>query len=347
MTGILIFLAALLIFIVLIQIARTSELVAIIKGESHTEDNSKVQAGLLLGFLVLGMLAIVWSVAYFSDRFLPEAASAHGKEIDSMFSITLILTGIVFVITQVALFWFPFKYRHKRDRQVYYYPENNKLEVTWTIIPAIVMTFLVVEGLTAWYNITGEAPAERVEIEATGKQFAWMVRYPGMDRELGEQGPRTMVNANNEVGINWDDPASKDDFMANDVVLPVNIPVVVRINALDVLHSFYLPHFRVKMDAVPGTPTRFWFTPTITTEEMREKLGDSEFNYELACAELCGRGHSSMRKVVKIVTMEEYEAWVKDQKPYWQLVGGDQPNQAESPSNGTEANEKPETASLN
>lgn len=346
MTGILIFLAALLVFVVLIQIARTSELMSIIKGEDESsEDNSKVQAGLMLGFMVLGLIASVWSAIYFSDRYLPESASAHGAEIDSMFNVTLILTGIVFVITQIMLFWFAYKYRYKKGRKVYYYPENNKLEVTWTIIPAIVMTFLVVQGLTAWYNITGEAPAERIEFEATGKQFGWMIRYPGADGELGEQGPRNMVSPTNEVGINWEDPASRDDFMSGEIVLPVNTPAVVRINALDVLHSFYLPHFRVKMDAVPGTPTKFWFTPTITTAEMREKLGDPEFNYELACAELCGRGHSSMRLVVRIVSMEEFDAWSGKQTPYYEQVGAADVEITEPQAKESDT-ETPETASL-
>lgn len=321
MTGVLIAFIVILVLVVLIQIARTTELISTIKGEDNSEDNSRLQAGLLLGFLVVGMVALVWSVFYFKGRFLPVAASEHGVLIDNMFNVTLVLTGIVFVITHIILFWFSFKYRERKGQKAYFYPDNNKLEVAWTIVPAIVLTFLVVQGLTSWFAITGDVPEEHIEFEATGKQFAWVIRYPGMDGELGAKGSRRLVSPTNEVGIDWDDPAAKDDFLANDIVLPVNMPVQVIINALDVLHSFYLPHFRVKMDAVPGTPTRFWFTPTITTEEMRQITGNPTFDYELACAELCGRGHSSMRKIVKIVSMEEFDAWAKEQTPYSELVG--------------------------
>ncbi len=321
MTGVLIAITAILIFVVLVQIARTTELVNVIKGDDKNDDSNRFQATLLMVFLVVGMIAMVWSVFHFQDRFLPESASAHGLLIDQMFNATLVVTGIVFVVTQILLFWFAYKYRERKGNTAYYYPENNKLELTWTIIPAIVLTFLVVQGLSSWYTITGKAPEESLVFEATGKQFAWIIRFPGVDGELGEQGPRSLVSPTNEVGINWEDPAAKDDFISNDIVLPVNRPVQVRINALDVLHSFYLPHFRLKMDAVPGTPTTFWFTPTVTTAEMREKTGNAEFDYELACAELCGRGHSSMRKLVKIVSEEEYNDWVAQQKPYSELVG--------------------------
>lgn len=319
MTGLLIFLASLLIFVVLILIARASELVQIVKGQDRSEDNSKLQAALSMGFLILGMIAVIWSIFYYLPYFLQESASEHGVLIDNNFNITLFFTGIVFVATHIMLFYFVYKYRQTKKRKAYYYPDNNKLEVAWTIIPAIVLTFLVVKGMTSWYKITGPEPENSMIIEATGKQFEWIIRYPGPDGELGE----TMldsVNANNILGFRWADPSSRDDIIVNEIYLPVNQPVLARIKAQDVLHSFYLPHFRVKMDAVPGIPTRFWFTPTITTEQMREKTGNPDFNYELACAELCGRGHFAMRKVVVVVTQEEYEAWLEKQRFYYSLV---------------------------
>lgn len=321
MTGLLITLAVVLVFVVLVQIAKASDFMNIIKGEGRDEAGSKFQGAMLLVFLVGGFIAMLWSVFYFKDRFLPESASAHGSLIDLNFDLALFFTGIVFVITQVLLFYFGYRYRYRKGRKALYYPENNKLEVAWTVVPAIVLTFLIVKGLTSWYEITGDAPEDKLVVEATGKQFAWVLRYPGMDGELGDLASRDQVGPSNELGIDWQDPSAKDDFLANDLVLPVDQPVEVKIEALDVLHSFFLPHFRVKMDAVPGTTTRFWFTPTITTEEMRERLDDPDFNYELACAELCGRGHSSMRKVVKIVGQEEYQQWVSDQTPYSDLVG--------------------------
>src|SRR5690606_18298201 len=113
----------------------------------------------------------------------------------------------------------------------------------------------------------------------------------------------------NEFGLDFTDRSSFDDFIPRELYLPKGRPVEIKIRARDVLHSFYLPHFRVKMDAVPGMPTRFGFTPTKTTEEMREETGNPDFNYELACAEVCGRGHFSMRMIVVVLEPEEYDKW--------------------------------------
>ena len=174
-----------------------------------------------------------------------------------------------------------------------------------------------------------------MEIEATGYQFAWLLRYPGPDGALGERNFH-LISATNPLGQDWNDVKNLDDFQPDEIVLPVNKKVRVRITSRDVLHSFFLPHFRVKMDAVPGLPTYFVFTPTKTTEQYREELSkypnynvpkdptdpDSkmlweDFNYELACAELCGKGHFSMRRVVRIVSEKEYEDWLAQQHSYY------------------------------
>jgi len=171
-----------------------------------------------------------------------------------------------------------------------------------------------------------------IEIEATGYQFAWNIRYAGPDNAIGTKNYKK-ISATNALGQDWTDVKNLDDFNADEIVLPVNRKVRVRIISKDVLHNFYLPHFRVKMDAVPGLPTYFVFTPTKTTEEYREELRKYKeyqspvdpsdptsaprwqaFEYELACAELCGKGHYSMRRLVKIVSESEYEAWLKNQK---------------------------------
>jgi cytochrome c oxidase subunit 2 len=167
---------------------------------------------------------------------------------------------------------------------------------------------------------------EFIEIEATGSQFLWYLRYPGRDGKIGKK-YFTQINSKNPVGQTWTDDANLDDFMTNEIVLPVGKKVRVRVTARDVLHNFYIKDMRVKMDAVPGMPTYFIFTPTVTTDSMRRRLSErpewqvadknddtkqrwETFNYELACAELCGRGHYSMRNLVKIVDEEEYLAWV-------------------------------------
>jgi cytochrome c oxidase subunit 2 len=241
----------------------------------------------------------------------------HGSMIDKMFDTTLVVTGIVFVITHIALFWFAFRYKYKKGKSAYYYPENNKLEMAWTIIPAIVLTVLVVMGIDAWYKITGPAPENSMIVEATAQQFSWIVRYPGKDSKLGER-EFELISGENTLGINFDDVNSHDDFLPTEIHLPVNKPVLFKLGAKDVLHSFYLPHFRVKMDCVPGIPTQFWMTPTVTTAEMREKLNDPEFDYVLACAELCGSAHWNMKFTVVVETEEEFNQWLAQQKPIYE-----------------------------
>jgi len=231
----------------------------------------------------------------------------------------MVFTGIVFVITQVMLFYFPWRYNRQKNTKGFFYADNHKLEVIWTIIPAIVLTGLVIIGAIRWYDITGPAPDDALTVDITGKQFAWMPRYPGTDGQLGERNYK-LIDAVNQIGIVVEDKTSHDDLMPSEIHLPVNIPVVFKIRARDVLHSFYLPHFRVKMDAVPGIPTQFWFIPTVTTEEMRERLGKPDFVYELACAELCGKGHSSMRMEVTIETEEEYNTWLAEQTPWYSMM---------------------------
>jgi cytochrome c oxidase subunit 2 len=162
------------------------------------------------------------------------------------------------------------------------------------------------------YITTFPAENECEVIEVMGKQFAWQVRYPGKDNKLGRYKFKA-IDATNEFGIDFTDSASFDDFVPRELHLPKGKKVLLRIRARDVIHSVFLPHFRVKMDAVPGMPTRFWFVPTKSTEEMRDITGNPKFNYELACTEICGRGHFAMRFLVVVDEPEDYEAWKASQ----------------------------------
>jgi len=331
-----------LLVIVVVQIGKVTELAGAIRGEEDAQRESDYwNSRLGMVFMVVFLAATILSAFYYKNWMLGfgphEAASEHGSSVDMMFAITLFFTGIVFVITHIALFWFAYKYRYNPNRKAIFNAHDNRLEIIWTIVPAIVMTILVVYGLDAWNTVMADVGPDEdyIEIEATGMQFAWMIRYPGEDGELGARDYRR-ITGSNPLGQIWTDDANLDDFQPTDIVLPVDKKVRVRITARDVLHNFYLPHFRVKMDAVPGMPTYFVFTPTKTTEEYREELkkyseyrvpADPEdpngpekwevFDYELACAELCGNGHFSMRKVVRIVTDEEYEAWLDEQSSYY------------------------------
>jgi cytochrome c oxidase subunit II len=346
MAALFILLCVVMLAIVAVQIGKVSELSARIRGEKEAQkETNEWNARGMVVFAVAFLIFSVVSATFYTQDMLwygpHKSASAHGSSLDRIFNITLVITGIVFFITQIALFWFSYKYRGREGRKVLYLPHDNRLEMIWTAIPAVVMAFLVIGGLDAWNEVMADVkPEEKVgqdyiEIEANGMQFAWNLRYPGTDGALGAKDYRK-ITANNAFGQDWTDPKGHDDFYPDEIVLPVGKKVRVRITARDVLHNFYLPHFRVKMDAIPGLPTYFVFTPTVTTEEYRQQLKGSpewnepydpkdpesrtrweKFDYELACAELCGKGHYSMRRVVKVVSQPEYEQWLAKQKSHY------------------------------
>jgi len=331
------FLSAVLLAVFLVQIGKARELASIVRNDKNEEyEINKFQGALGVVFMLAFLGVCVWSYIYYLPYMLGwgvnTAASAHGAEVDHMFNLTLFITAIVFFLTQIALFWFAWQYRGRKNHKAIYWSHNEQLEMVWMIIPAVTMTFLVVGGLQAWNHIMGDVnpDEEYIEIEATGYQFAWGLRYPGRDGKLGAKDFRK-IDATNPLGQDWNDEKNIDDFQPDKIVLPLGKKIRVRITARDVLHNFYLPQFRVKMDAVPGMPTYFVFTPTVTTDSMRRRLSESPdwqvadkndktkkrwetFDYELACAELCGKGHYSMRRIVKIVSPEEYEAWLDEQE---------------------------------
>lgn len=320
------FLIAILIlgFLIVFQIAKASEYVSVLKGEKKTfEQNNRINGFMMMAFLVLGLIGVYWCNDALKGKILGEAASDHGRKIDDMLYITLAITGVVFVITQVLLFWFAYKYQYSEKRKAFYYPHNNKLELIWTVVPAIFLTVLVGFGLYYWFKITGDAPKNALQVEITGRQFAWIARYPGKDETYGKKYFKNINDpGNNQLGLIWDDPATHDDIVVggNDIHLVVNKPVKIIINSRDVVHDVGLAHFRMKMDAVPGIPTTMWFTPTYTTAEMREKTGNPEFVYELSCDQMCGEGHYSMRGVITVVTQQEYDLWLAKQKSNYAQV---------------------------
>jgi cytochrome c oxidase subunit 2 len=276
-----------------------------------------VMGTICLIFLVVGLYGAYWSLTTQGSMSLPEAASAHGGSIDTMFAVTAGLTLFVFFVTQALLFGFSFYYKSSEKRKAYFLPHNNTIEKVWTVIPAIVLTVLVVFGFFTWQKIENSTNVKGdLNIDITGHQFAWYLRYPGKDGELGNLDYR-LTDANNALGIDFKDPNSIDDLNADTLVLPVNKPIRLNIHAQDVIHSVYMPHFRLQQNAVPGLPTYFKFIPTITTAEMRVKTDNPKFEYLLYCNKICGGGHYNMQKVVRVVTEEEYQDWIAKQKPYY------------------------------
>jgi len=310
--------AAFLLIILLYQVSKSNELLALLKGKDETESAQDFNAVMLLVVGIVGLIASVWSAWYFRNLYLPEPSSIHGVWLRNMFFWTLVATVPVFLVTNFLLFWFCYKYRARKGQIAYHFAHDTRLEMIWTGVPAIVMVFLVVEGMRNWYKITGPAPKDAMIVEVTAQQFKWDFRYSGKDNKLGNKSV-ALIAADNYFGQDWKDKANEDDVKSSELVLPVDKPVLMKINALDVLHSFYLPHFRVKMDAVPGIPTQFWFIPTKTTQYMRDFYKDDKWEYELACAELCGKAHYNMKAKVTILSDADYLKWVADQKTIYAL----------------------------
>ena len=310
-----------LIFVVIFQIAKASEYVSVLKGEEVSrKQNNKINGFLMVVFLVLGLVGVWYcnELLYGKTLLVQDAASVEGARVDSMLWVTLAVTGIVFIATQVVLFVFAYKYQEDTNRKVVFFAHSTKLELIWTVIPAIALTVLVVIGLRNWFLFTGEPPKNAMVVEVTGKQFGWIYRYPGKDGSFGKKYYKNIDNASNSLGLIWDDELAQDDIvMEQTVYLIKGKPVKFVLGSRDVIHDVGLSHFRLKMDAVPGIPTTMWFTPKYTTKEMKELTNNPNFQYEISCDQMCGNGHYSMKGVIEVVDQEEFDAIMAKQKPYY------------------------------
>lgn len=328
-----------LFYTVILLFAKIIEKVREHKGEELNYFKlSKLNSKLFATYGVLFLLLFFYSFFFMDFASLPTSASNFGGEIDRLFIVTAVVTGIVFVITHIALFYFVWKYREKKNGKATFFTHSNNLEIIWTTVPALAMTILVVMGLNTWYKIFPNkktVTSNEMVVEVTGKQFNWIIRYPGKDGILGKRVlSKKFITPDNELGIDWTDPASHDDYFASEMYLVKNRPVSFKLGALDVLHSFYLPHFRMKMDCVPGVPTSIGFTPIKTNDESREELKSNsywsqidpetnaprfeKFSFELACAELCGKSHFGMQNNVNVVSQADFDKWQSTQKSFYE-----------------------------
>lgn len=336
-----------LVFLVIFQIAKASEYVTVLKGEERAlKQNNKINAFLMIAFLIAGLIGVyLCNEALYPKTLFPEgSASVQGEKVDDMLWTTIVITGIVFFITQVLLFWFAFRYQQSEKRKPLYLPHNNTLELIWTVVPAIALTVLIVIGLRNWFSFTSDAPKDAMVVEITGKQFNWIYRYPGADGVLGKKYYKVIDDGNgNQLGLLWRDsavlnlkadPAAYDDIVTNQTLYLVkNKPVKLIIGSRDVIHDVGLSQFRLKMDAVPGIPTTLWFTPKYTTKEMKEKTGNPDFVYEISCDQICGNGHYSMRGIIDVVTQPEFDEWMAKQKPaYYAAFPKQDPSNKKAPS---------------
>jgi cytochrome c oxidase subunit 2 len=252
--------------------------------------------------LVIWLITFVSSYFFVAHKWWPTAISASAPYIDHQVSITFICMGVVFLAAQLALGLLVWKYRD-HGQKVRYSHGNVKLEMVWTTLTAILFIGLNLVGSPIWAAERFRLPPanQALQLEVTGLQFAWYFRYPGPDGKFGRVNPLTAdASAGGEAALGLDtaDPAAKDDVVTGTLYLPVNRDVDVTLRSQDVIHSFFVPAFRFKQDAVPGLMIHMHFRP--------EQVGD----YEIACAELCGLGHYKMHGIVKVVSAEEFDKWM-------------------------------------
>lgn len=359
-------------------------------------------AFLMLVFLIVGLIAAFWEISIHGKfLLLSNAASEHGAALDDMMMVTFLITGFVFVITQILLFWFSWKYREQKGRKAYYYPHNNKLEYIWTTIPAVVLTILVFGGLKVWRGINTTPEEGTQQIEVFAYQFGWQARYPGKDGELGNSN-YNLISASNPLGVaNIEEAkaliaelkqaiddnleaiedlpdelgelksnlgglideerenqlekimeiengtaeanirldirrkntqieriengleegnrqqifngAGNDDIVVQELHLIKGKPVTLKLRGRDVIHSAYMAHFRSQMNVVPGLPTQFTFTPTISTKEMREIRENRDFDYYIVCNKICGNAHFNMKLKIVVEDEKSYQEWLDSQ----------------------------------
>jgi len=334
MTALLYVLLAIVISVAIWQITRIFNL----RGTIATEKDNNTQGILFAAFGIFFYGLMIFSFWKYSVILLPESASVEGESYDTLYLITMLLILFVQAITQFLLFYFAFKYRGIKGRKALFYADSHKLEMIWTIVPGVVLSGLVLYGLTVWNNVMDASDAENpLIVEVYAKQFQWEARYAGADNELGLANVRN-IKGINTMGVDMTDKNALDDIPVRELHLPKGRKVIFKFRSQDVLHSAYMPHFRAQMNCVPGMVTQFAFTPSMTTEEMRanektiakvaginkirsEKGEDAyEFDYLLLCNKICGSSHYNMQ--MKIVVEEEatFNTWLNSQKTMAQVV---------------------------
>ncbi len=310
---------------------------------ANDKDN-RLNGILMLVFVIFLYILTIYCFWYYGRFYLPEAASEHGSQYDTLMFVSIGLIMIVQVITQGLLHLFAYKYKGKKGNKAVFYADNDKLEFIWTIIPVIVLAGLIIYGLFTWSDIMNVSDEEDpMVVELYAYQFAWRARYSGEDNTLGKANVR-FIEGVNQLGVDESDSYAKDDKIVTELHLPVNQPVLFKFRSQDVLHSAYFPFFRAQMNVVPGMITQFSFTPTITSEEMRSSeyitekeaivneirkeknkelmaqgettLDSYEFDYFLLCNKICGQGHYNMQMKIIVESEEDYKAWLAEQPTF-------------------------------
>lgn len=317
-----------------------------------SEKDNDLQGKLMFAFLVFIYLVTIYSFVSYTKVLLPDSASEHGYTYDKLMLISFLVIFFVQTVTQALLHYFAYKYRGINGRKASFITHNNKLELVWTVIPAIVLFVLILYGMTTWSDIMNfEEDEDALVVELYAAQWNWKARYAGDDNVLGDANVRFLndFDGRNSVGIDSSDPNGLDDVVVTqEFHLPVNRKVIFKIRSQDVLHSAYMPHFRAQMNAVPGMITEFSFTPTVTTAEMRlnpevvskvnrinkirydnsqeliakgeEALEPYQFDYLLLCAKICGASHYNMQMKIVVESEKDFNKWLNDQNRFSEVI---------------------------
>jgi cytochrome c oxidase subunit 2 len=249
--------------------------------------------------------------------YMPEVASEHGGRIDNVNDVVHWLMLVLFVGWSVFFVYTLVRFRRSRHPRADHAGARSHTS-TWLEVGVAVIEAVLLVGFSIplWAERVDEFPAAKdaVVVRVVAEQFAWNIHYPGADGVFGRTDVELIDLESNPVGLDRADAAAADDITTvNQLHLPVDRPAIVHLSSKDVIHSFNLPHMRTKQDAIPGMSIPVWFTPTVTTDEMRRRLGDDEFVYEIACAQLCGLGHYRMRGFLTVHTAEGFDSWLAEQ----------------------------------
>lgn len=355
MTSLLVLLVLVLLSVAVWQMTKIFDLTQVGKraddSQIANDNDNNVQGYLMFGFLAFLYIFMIGGMLKWGHLVLGTPASEHGPDYDNLMYISFGIIFFVQALTQVLLHYFAFKYRGAQGKKALYFADNDKLEFIWTIIPVIVLAGLILYGLYTWTNIMFvDEDEEVIVIELYAKQFNWEARYSGKDNVLGKANVR-LIEGVNTTGTDLTDPNAQDDFTVSELHIPKGKKVLFKLRSQDVLHSAYMPHFRAQMNCVPGMVTQFAFTPTLTTDEMRQDEGIAAkveninkirakksaelvaegkspldaytFDYLLLCNKICGPSHYNMQMKIVVDTPEEYQKWLKDKKTIVQAVKDD------------------------
>ena len=258
--------------------------------------------------LVLVLVAVGSVVFHFLSPWWWTPIASNWGYIDDTIILTFWITGVVFVAIVLFMAYCVFRYRHQKGRRAEYEPENKKMEWWLTGLTTVGVVGMLAPGVVVWQQFIA-VPEEASVFEVVGQQWQWSFRFPGKDGVLGTSDSRN-ISSENPFGLNPNDPNGQDDVLieSDEVHLPLDRPVKVLLRSIDVLHDFYVPQFRAKMDMVPGRITYFWFVPTRTG------------TFEILCAELCGLGHYAMRGKVVVEKESAYQAWLQEQPTFAQSL---------------------------